>query len=76
MTDLPDRLCVDPDSPFHDALIEAKGRYFALWSQQAQLSSGAGSAADASNAAVEAPGAAGAPAVAPAAAEAPAKTPT
>jgi hypothetical protein len=25
MTDLPDRLCVDPDSPFHDADLLAKG---------------------------------------------------
>ncbi len=25
MTDLPDRLCVDPDSPFHDADLLAQG---------------------------------------------------
>ncbi|MEY3293249.1 MAG: hypothetical protein RJB12_1020, partial [Pseudomonadota bacterium] len=25
MTDLPDRLCVDPDSPFHDADLLSKG---------------------------------------------------
>ena len=62
----------------HDALIEKKGRYFALWSQQAQLSSGAsGGAAEPTNAAADAPVAAaageGAVAEAPAAAKAPAE---
>ena len=52
----------------HDALIEAKGRYFALWSQQVLLSSGAGGSGSgsggsgsATNAAAEAPAATSAP---------------
>jgi ATP-binding cassette subfamily B protein len=52
----------------HDALIEAKGRYFALWSQQALLSSsaggsgsGSGGSGSATNAAAEAPAATSVP---------------